>query len=613
MNTILSFLIALCMAFSGGYYSEDPAAASSMTTIVRDILITVNGEEYALNPSVRIGAFTEGDSAVLDFAMPLGEETLFPVQAKIDETGVSVLMGSSNTAYTFSGELLGSLMEIEDMPAEDAEFMESYASMLSAAAKMDREPTAEEIEAITALSEKLLADAEQEDCTFDVNGEEIAGTRYALSMDHAALMELCDTLFSTVGGDYLVHYMNTMMALTGEEVPELHSVSDLYAMIGMEVSLEGDVCTDGVRTHSNLNMTFTIDETKMFDYVPAEGETAPEPVVFTVPMEVIAYDEDSVSFFFPIEIEEEDTVFHLMAEIEGKNIALSANMAVEDVTMDMYISSETAEEGTELTYFNLSIGDGTTVFSGEFSCESVDYKNSVSNVSFGFLDEEIDFAASYIVEVTDAPFEDRISAAEKEILSTEEDLENCTGLMMAAMALAGDAETLMSDESLTAIVDAFAFITDSEVYEESSGDVSDLSFELPEFAWLPEGYELDDTVVDTYIDSVDLYFEYTGPSKIAKPSLVVTVYSMENSEYETMILGEDGALSPLEGSLITIERQEEWTYVRGVVEGYELHINYYGDDLTNEDIAAFFSGVSQPEPAEETTSKGVDVAGANKI
>ena len=101
MNRILSIFVCIAMLLSVACFAEEAAPASTAITI-SDVVVSLNGEDYALPQTATLNVAADGENALLDFFMTSGEDTLFPVQAKMDEAGLSLLLGTSNTAYAVS-------------------------------------------------------------------------------------------------------------------------------------------------------------------------------------------------------------------------------------------------------------------------------------------------------------------------------------------------------------------------------------------------------------------------------------------------------------------------------------------------------------------------------
>ena len=88
MTSILALFVTMAMLLSGAGYSADPAAASSRVITIEDIVFTFDGTEYPLAPTSRMGAATEGETSLFDFAVPTCDSDLYAFQAQIDCTRI---------------------------------------------------------------------------------------------------------------------------------------------------------------------------------------------------------------------------------------------------------------------------------------------------------------------------------------------------------------------------------------------------------------------------------------------------------------------------------------------------------------------------------------------
>lgn len=122
--------------------------------------------------------------------------------------------------------------------------------------------------------------------------------------------------------------------------------------------------------------------------------------------------------------------------------------------------------------------------------------------------------------------------------------------MMSVMGLASDAEKLTTDESVLALVEAaqafgmgstsigaIASPDDDPILDGGAdigldanmgnGDPSELSFPMPTFTWMPEGYELTNSYIYPEYGAVNLYFDYTAESDEYKPTIYIDLYALE--------------------------------------------------------------------------------------
>jgi len=231
--------------------------------------------------------------------------------------------------------------------------------------------------------------------------------------------------------------------------------------------------------------------------------------------------------------------------------------------------------------------------------------------------EGTEASLSFDVTIEKKEIVDRIATATaQEIYNTPEDIENSSNLVLAAMGLMGDVEKLMSDETVAPLIELFTAVSeefstsssiaiiggadeDTEIWiedgkaceGENGSDGNDdpalLSFTLPEFGWLPEGYELSEQYV--YADDSDcayLYFDYTLDDENYYPSINVDFHGMSEAVSSvTYTVAEDGTVQPVTDRMIIAEIDEdmESIYATSQFDGFAAYLYYYGDHITVED------------------------------
>ena len=127
---------------------------------------------------------------------------------------------------------------------------------------------------------------------------------------------------------------------------------------------------------------------------------------------------------------------------------------------------------------------------------------------------------------------------------------------------------------------------DEEDDDDDDGDPADLPFAMPEFTWLPEGYELDDSYISEY-GYASLYFEYTGDDDEYHSTLYVDLSEASSSSSVNYTLSGESLDEPV----ITIEREDGCIDALAILNGVEVSVTYYDEDLTDEDILSFFAGI----------------------
>ena len=585
MNRILAIFVCIAMLLSCACFAEESAAPTSMAITLSDVVVTLNGEDYALPQTATLGVVADGGNALLDFFMTSGEDILFPVQAKLDESGLALLLGTSSTAYVLSADYLADSVDVTGVPESFGPLMESYFGLLSKAAEMsgapDPELQAQMEEYVMTLAGDSLA---TEETTLTIDGAEMPATHMTFSLDMTQLGQLVDYEMSLLDSDLMTLYLqfvNDALAMEGEEPLEVSSFADLYASLGVDMTMDFD-------------MTLTEDgagEGTIIVSVTAEDETIEFPIFMTI------YDEDTAEVrmdFFAEDMQMDMTVL-----ADGEQMDMELNMFVDDGSSGSMALSFSGDESSACSFrLTAHDADGTS-FDLSVAGVSGDDQHSTFDVFTTVDAEDQSYGLSFHVSAEPAVITDRVAAASPVIISSDDDEEAFTGLGMAAMGMMGDVEKLMNDESVSAMIAAFSdlFATvyddvepypdDGDEYEE--GDLSDLSYELPEFTWLPDGYELSETWVYADLDNVTLLFDYTGDDDMYHSTLYVDIYGSKNTA--NYIMNADNTISVAEVPVFSVEQDADYFDVTCNTNGFEINVTYYDSDLPVEDIAALISGM----------------------
>lgn len=593
MNRILSIFVCIAMLLSVACFAEEAAPASTAITI-SDVVVSLNGEDYALPQTATLNVAADGENALLDFFMTSGEDTLFPVQAKMDEAGLSLLLGTSNTAYVFSTEYLSDSMDVTGMPESFGPLMESYFNLVSKTMEMSGAPDPELQAQMEEYVMELAGDGlVTEETTLTLDGAEVPATHMAFSLDMTQVGQLADYEMSLLDSDFVtlyIQFMNEALAMEGEESLEVTSFAELYtelcAMLGIDMTM-------------NFDLTLTEDgagEGVITVAVTAEDETIEFPIYMTI------HDEDTAEM--RMNIAADDAQMDMTVLADGTQMDMDLTMNMSDGSTASIAMSVSGDESSACSFRMTAIDADGTSFDLSVAGASGDDQRGAFDVFATVSVEDQSYGLSFHVAAEPAAIEDRIAAANPVVITSDEDEAAFNGLGMAAMGMMGDIEKLMNDESIAALTaaisDLFVSVDDNgfelypeddyeDDYEYEEDDLSDLSYELPEFTWLPEGYELTDTWVYADLDNASLCFEYTGDDDEYHSTLYVDLYgSVTSTNY---ILNADGTLSVAETPMISVEEDADYLDVTCYTNGYTINISYYDDDFTVEDIATLINGM----------------------
>lgn len=614
---LLSILMSLVMMLSGGYMAEDPSAAAANIITIRDAIVTIDGEEYPLSPAITLGAASENGAALLDVGMPLGEDVLFPVQVKLTESGLGLLLGQSGTVYTLTPAFFEEMLDGAEIPDEITGMMESYVSLLSSMGNLTPASMLEQQKASTEKFMELIGDAPAEEASFTANGEEQNGKHVVFTLTNDQVAEYMDFCFKQMPEGYAeayYGYMNTILGMAG--MPEVNGFADILAMAGMEMSIDGHVTyneTSGVADlvfHTAVDPSAGSLTTELADSEIADSVevTVGEPVSFDIPMVVTAHTPENMEYSMDMDVEGAQIVLN-GSFVEGAQTVNMELTAEDEMVMNMDVNLLPADNNTMQTTVDMNMSvDGVSVDLGVDTVPNE--KGSTTAFEFSVAEESISFGAEFAIDVTHDPIADRTADAAVAEINSAEELENNTGLAMAAMSLMGGAEKLMSDESIAALIEAvlqsYTVVEEeyAEVVEETSEtadnsesteSVSSASSDL-EFAWLPEGYEL--TQAERSSENyANYYFEYTADDDEYHSTLYLDTESYTDDDYSprtySYVVTDEG-VQLLSDPVVTIERTgDDCVYGKYILDsGVILHASYYDSDLSDEDIIRFLTGIT---------------------
>jgi len=610
---IISLLVCIAMLFSGGYTADDPNAAAAAQITVRDLAISIQGEDYSLSPSVTFGASSENGETLIDLFMTLGDQILFPVQAKIDDAGAGVLLGSSNTAYTFTPELFDELMGGEEIPEEVFTLIDSYSTLVNSIPTFD---SAMREEMNLANIEKILelaGDVEITEATFTADETEQTGKHFAFELDSAAIAEWAEYSTTLMPEDYAAAYNNYLKAtlsLAGET--EADSFSDYMALSGMDMSISGEITYNETSSVWDIVYHTVMDQTAIYlemgytedDLVEMEMS---EPIAMDMPMTIIYHNPDLMECVMTME--QDGVSIDVSAfVIDGGYITMGMSISEPEVAvMDFAFDALLGEDGLTITNLNLMMDvDGTAI---TLVTETVPGDEiTTTTVGFGYSDEAFDASVSFFVDETHEPVADRISAANVQTISSMEEMEGAasTGLTLAAMSMMGDVEKLLNDESIAAIIPVFEqFFGASEDYsmtevytEESATEVIEIpAFAEPQFNVLPEGYSMMDSYYDSeygcysyiFTHADDVYGEYVTYVDIYSPDS-----EMSEDTFFYQISG--GAAAPIDGEVLSVSSYSyddfAYTSIWGDVGGYYVSLTSYDTSLSADALANIIAGIA---------------------
>lgn len=589
MNSLLSIFVCLAMLLSGAYTAEDPAAPMSTVATISDVVVTLNGEEYALPQMLSLGVSTQNNTALFDVSMTSGDYTLFPAQLKLDDAGLAVLLDlpeeyGQPTAYVFSNEYLAQVMGEMEMPEAFPEFMTAYCRLLAKASQLSKEGPNSELSAqMSAYMLELAGDSFlTEETTLNLDGAEVPATRIVCSLDAAQLGQLADyevSLLDPEFGPLYFEFLNATLAMSGEEdLPEMGSFADLFGFYGLDMRMDFDLTTaENGAGEGTITVVMAVD-----------GET------IELPLEMTMQDADTgeVRMYFT----QDDASMALNCLLDGAQMDMDFIINADGASVAATLYASQDESGSVGSASFSVFADGTSmnfdaVKTIDGDCGSIELYCAVSV-------EEQSYGLSMRIDTAPEAIEDRVADAQQVVISSVEDTTPFADMNLSLLHWSGYTEALMEDESVSALVEAISSLKAEdngfELYPDDddtyvSDEPDDLSYAIPEFTWLPEGYELTETDIWASLDNAALSFDYTGDDDAYHSSLYVDLYSAEETINYTF--DADGSFSALEQPVINFSDADDMITASCIVNGLDVRISYYDNDLTIDDIVSLINGM----------------------
>lgn len=589
MNSLLSIFVCLAMMLSGAYTAEDPAAPMSTVATISDVVVTLNGEEYALPQTLSLGVSTQNNTALFDVAMTNGDHTLFPAQLKLDDAGLAMLLDlpeeyGEPTAYVISNEYIAQTMSEMEMPEAFPEFMTAYCRLLAKASQLSQKGSNSELsEQLSAYMLELAGDSLlTEEATLTLDGADVPATRLVFSLDAAQLGQLVDYEMSLLDPEFGTLYfecLNAILAMSGEEdLPEMDSFADLMSFSELDMRLDIDLTTaENGAGKGTMTVVMSVDDEAI-----------------ELPIEMTMQDADTgvVGMYFA----QDDASMTLNCLLDGAQMDVSFVIDADDDSVSATFHTSQDESGSVGSSSFSIFADGESISFDAVNtidgdCGSVELSCAVS------VDEQ-SYGLSMRIDTTHEAIEDRIANAQQVVISSVEDAAPLNAMTFRLFPWISYAEALMEDESISALVEAISSLDaedssfelypdddDDDVYVSEESD--ELSFAIPEFSWLPEGYELSET--DIWSSSAMLDFEYTGDDDDYHSSLYVDLHSAEEATNYTF--DADGSFSAIEQPVLSFSDAGDMIDASCVVNGIQVQISYYDNDLTIDDIVNLINGM----------------------
>ena len=561
--------------------SADSEANAVMEFITKEYLPAyTNVVKKAMDPEFT-KALNEKAQALWDERIDRGEGTA----NSLDVDGTEYACTVYN--YTLDGAQLMALAD--EVYALDEDLNALYQAIFKLYGMMPEESGLNGVTSLQEMVEKtgLQMSAEIEE-SIGVDTD-LRYTEATLTMDIAAM----------------VNERVAIPAESEEEAPEV-TAEDVPPMVFEISSLE----VDGGK-YTSFSTEYAIQDVEMSMEMFASQDD--EGTTIDMDMDVDAGDEGGLVFSASAEETEERMAaeFSFNFTNDGETVDLSSSFESQRdaATGDKAITSDVAVDATDVS--NLRF---------EFSAEGVLHADGTCH--FAIVNQLDNSAASaslaFDADVTDDAIEDATAGVDALVIDDLQNMEELMSseeaqgkLMQAAGSLMSDISALTGEESVTqaaqllgsfftAQADApdreydgeseedeyeYEYGEEDEEYEEPEDD-GVLPFEMPEFTFIPEGWEPGDPTVDTAYDMVMMDFADEDYSN----SMWATFMSGEDdSEYYT--LDADGNLVPGDARNTRVEKMDgAWSvslYNNGV--NASLYIN--SETIDADTVAQIINGL----------------------
>lgn len=489
--SILALLMSAILALSGGY-GAGGTDASRITTI-SDVVVSIGDAEYPLDAAASLGAASSAEGGAVDFALTAGGEELFPMQARVSDAGVSLVVGESSAVYTFSAEYLDALVG-GDIPVQAIlDVSEGMGALIDMVFSPDI--VGETNLALMRLAAEIAGDGcTTEPTTITLGGEELPATRMTFTLDteqYAEYMEQVlarmDELYPAAYAEAYEQFFRALSELTGEEfTPESYAEQFVESGTEYEFAVDFAYAEDG-RFVQTSNTATTLDG-----------------LLLEVPMEVAYMGEGVWSqtgdvFLDGVEFGRID------AESDGETVEMTFGFEMRDAfAMEFSLANGVDGEGQASQTLSLRFDfavDGLSYAMSYNSAMNADASgNSRERASFSLeLPDHPRLAVSWVETAAPGELPDRMAGRSEIVISSDEEMASASSrLAMSVMGLAGDAEALLTEDSVAAMIEAVTDAYGSALFG-VTGDASSIGViggaDGPTTIYTSDIYAADDSAI----------------------------------------------------------------------------------------------------------------------
>ena len=431
------------------------------------------------------------------------------------------------------------------------------------------------------------------------NGVEYDVSTYAYTLDSSQMCALVDETYNSINeevSDFYAMFFEYVSLISDANV---HSFKDLMTLTHMDMhaDVQENISQDGEYRDLDMVMTFSMPNMDPFVFNYEGWQLGSESEVTMtcdyayegMGMEIDAqadYDGSSATTSMSMDLFEEDVkigsfnieeIIETDPETGEKHYRMGVNAGDDDIAFDCSLEGTVQASGDSENTFELSVA------------------------AYG---DTISFA--FDADISTEPFENQVTGADSTEITyemlTSEDSEAMSALSGDILEIAGsfvnDVQVLVEDESINELINVFSnnalLNTDEDTSYDSDYDYSDyddgeLPFDEPEFTYLPEGYQIVQTDIDTLYDSVSVII--TDASEENSIDAYFTCNYMEGNA-ETYAVNADGEMTAFEDRLITIEQDGDDYYYVDLNDGnVSVSLVIFADDIDLETIGKIVAGL----------------------
>ena len=649
---IIAILISLAMMLTGVGGEGQPAEASrmlivhSLSVTYNDETVDVDpalwlgvssdGEKAVFD----LGVQMDGDTL---FPTQIGvDESGITALFKGSDLAAKI----SSKAFDSLSEQLGGMMEAAQAQMAEGEnselmnyimneYLPAYTGMLEAI--QDPEYMKQMQAKANEIALSILDRGEGTPVTETYEDQEYALTEYHYTVESDKMAELIDAIYAS--DEKLAAYYGAMFKMYDMMPAEsglngITSFKDMFEKTNLSMTMEitEKVSDDGEVDFTDATLTMDLNAMVKSMAAAQADETAssdvPElaPLVMNIVGNKVGEHQDAV-VSCTYEIEGVTMNMVLSAITEGENEAhmlMSIGVMGEDNETGSFIfgMDTTKDEATGDGNYSASLVANTPRNEVSFTASGTCREDGSSENSFSFSvnDNGTNFALSFCADVMNGQLSDEANGHEavvtlddfsQETLSAlGEDQAVQAALMQVVGSMSADSQKLMSNESVQKLIALFgsmnaqpAVIEDAEVedteiadegevegydeYQEPEDD-GELGFNVPEFTWLPEGWELKETEMDTQYDWVSI----NAATEDYNNTMYATFYKDYDENTVNYVVGGDGEIEAVDGREITVSDFGDGNMSVTIHEGGVYgNLMFFSEDIDVETIGQIAAGI----------------------